>query len=132
MIERVRQLARRVADRATARRWSERSRIVERIGYAARAIGEQLASALPESLGTPTWRRPMGEYTTEVTTDLIWTWPDASKADRWVIAGFVLSFCKVGEVGGLVSECRSSVRSNERALSAKAGEELLELRVPLV
>ena len=88
--------------------------------------------SLPESLGTPTWRRRMGEYTTEVTTDLIWTWSDASKAERWVIAGFVLSFCKVGEVGGLVSECRSSVRSNELALSAKAGEELLELRVPLV
>src|SRR6266550_3685950 len=42
MIEGVRQLARRVADRATARRWSERSRIVERIGYTARAIGESV------------------------------------------------------------------------------------------
>jgi hypothetical protein len=88
--------------------------------------------SLPESLGTPTWRRAMGEYTTEVTTDLIWTWSDASKAPQWVIAGFVLSFRKVGEGGGAVTGCRFDLRTDELALYAKAGEELLELRVPLI
>lgn len=89
------------------------------------------SAVLPDRFGAPIWERPMGEYSTEVMTELHWRWPAAAKADQYVVAAFVLAFRPADHVSDELVRIESSPTGDALAFVATVGGEQLKLDVPV-